>query len=1173
MYTHIYTLCNIHVQIVVVPDSLRFNSIHVGDEGTDDNEDALLHDAVAASLLFVPSQVKIYVSELKERYQTEKLPTYLKHPKQFKLKPKEYIKLALVHKDQGCEKETASLSLLRMLRGKVEEECKMRTPLSMEEIGHLPDGSILRRILVEGPPGIGKTTFAWELCRLWAVGEILQQYTLVVMLQLSMPMVKEAKTLQDIFNYPIDDDVSHAVTNFVRQNLGEKVMFVLEGFDELAHNLKQGSFLDSLLSKTVLSRATLLVTTRPAGMAKLHANFIPNVDQHIKILGFTDEHIQSYLISACQDQPQLLKDLKSYLSSQPFVQSVMYNPLECAIVAEVYAGCWHREERGFAPKSLTELYSSLLQAMIVRYISEHPSFSQKQLKIRTLSDIPEEVYGRLMQLALLAAEGITKRQYTFEEVPCDTMGLMQQVDESDVQQYNACLYSFLHLTVQEYLAAFYWSKQEISTVTTLITDTTLFPVQTLVEKGIHHDAGSNIHHWPVLLFISGLTRFEVLPVEYFTSALASLAHSDETLRSSASLCQMVYEAQNPNIASSLFANDCFQPLCITPLDWYSLGYCIAHSNPNSSWCIAYTLWTKPDDFRVLVTALNHFATTDKERGKISILLLECQNKEILTFLKMLPEFLLCHCSEIKCLVFNNASVSQQEMDCFIKALKCCHLKLDMIVVCFKYIDDKQTVDLSGWTKLIKTFDPRPEMMLSFANESIVSACITSWNQDIDNHVKNVSKLYVDLIADFDNIMQGLELQTPFLASTSLQELYDHLAFIHSIGINLSTVFVVPDSEEWKSVSDCSQMILQAFLRYCANICTLLFEGNMDETFCTLVSNTIKNLKSLRVVFISSGNDAMILQKDEACIWKGKLAQLQSHPDVCIVHDSSILYVLQHFPHSIQPFTCKELEIENCSFAGQESYQVLQQIPSLFPCLEFLSIGTTNGWIPCLPSLTTVASLCPATIITAKKTNSCFPVLMLDPKRSLLADTGLTSSHLLSVPQPHTISFTNNFVTISEWLVEVCVNVLIRLYFMNCTVSKCNMDILSYCCTLQLLVLDRCTVSQDDLHLLVLFVKGNHNLRELLLRQCSIGTLGALIVAVELVQGEGTIAEVGVLDSSIGNEGAVALIEALSDSTILVLRLLPQHAQCLDLTEHSFLAGRILPVNLDDPNNKAHWIVL
>ena len=57
--------------------------------------------------------------------------------------------------------------------------------------------------------------------------------------------------------------------------------------------------------------------------------FKNSLDQHVEIVGFNEQDIETYLTSACQDNPDMLRDLKSYISSQAFISSVLYNPLHC----------------------------------------------------------------------------------------------------------------------------------------------------------------------------------------------------------------------------------------------------------------------------------------------------------------------------------------------------------------------------------------------------------------------------------------------------------------------------------------------------------------------------------------------------------------------------------------------------------------------------------------------------------------------------------------------------------------------------------------------------------------------------------------------------------------------------------------------------------------------------
>ena len=75
--------------------------------------------------------------------------------------------------------------------------------MTMADIAKTDDGSILkgrqRCILVEGAPGVGKSTLAWKLCRRWGKGKILQQYRVVVLLRLREKRTREIASERQFF--------------------------------------------------------------------------------------------------------------------------------------------------------------------------------------------------------------------------------------------------------------------------------------------------------------------------------------------------------------------------------------------------------------------------------------------------------------------------------------------------------------------------------------------------------------------------------------------------------------------------------------------------------------------------------------------------------------------------------------------------------------------------------------------------------------------------------------------------------------------------------------------------------------------------------------------------------------------------------------------------------------
>ena len=459
-----------------------------------------------------PALVQRYIDYLKDRY-INKSPIL---KEKLLLQPKKFIRLNLVTNAAQEDNEMKTDCLLLKLYGDVAAIEKKRRPMEMADIGRSEDQSVAQHILVEGSPGIGKTMFSWELCRQWAEGKMLQAWQIVLMLQLRSKSVREAKSLSGLFHHS-NDSIKQEVLEHITLVDGRGVFLVLEGYDELTEDQRtEGSILNQLLTGDCLPKASIMVTSRPLASDSLCPEFKKSVHQHIELVGFRKRNIKLYVESVCQSlQPQIVpSDLLSQIKSNPFVSSIMYIPLQCATLTALYIEKW-RENKGkaYAPTTLTQLYTDLLLSSLIRYISDHPVYSKCKTKTRQLSDLPSEVQEQVWKLSQLAAEGLENRQFIFDSIPCDHMGLMQSAEEELVIG-SSVSYCFLHLTLQEYLAALHWSRMGSEDMDRLVSKTSLFPLDTLVRDGI--TAG---HHWPALYFLSGLTKLTSVPLELLNKSL------------------------------------------------------------------------------------------------------------------------------------------------------------------------------------------------------------------------------------------------------------------------------------------------------------------------------------------------------------------------------------------------------------------------------------------------------------------------------------------------------------------------------------------------------------------------------------------------------------------------------------------------------------------------------
>ena len=574
--------------------------------------------------------VDTYASYLKSVYTPEKSLIYDKWPQ---VKSKKYINLALIEKEDITKQEVDQFTRATV-HGNINDIKKSKRAIGIRQIGQLPNGSQPKCILVEGAPGVGKSTLAWKLCRKWGKGKLLQQYQLVVLLRLRDKSVRAAEKISDLFQYH-QHDTQQAAVKEIQHAGGKGVLLLFEGYNELPEEIRTENsvFLDILTGRE-LPEATVLVTSRPWASEFLNREYKGRISQHIQILGFTKDNIHSYLKSTTANDPSLLAGLEKYTSCYPHINSMMYNPLNCAIVVEVYRNS--RKDETLVPKTMTELYFSLVRSLLLRHLLDHPVHGKKRRwRLQNFIDLPQDVYQQLCELGRIAYEGVFRtQQVIFSDLPeeFETLGLMHCVPELYVDEGAAVSYNFLHLTVQEYLAAFYLSLQ---------------PVRKQIE---HYERYQFItaedrkqetlcHFYMTLQFLSGITKFRGYPSETVDRCIQvekPLEFDDESYNESAddsasvveldsdddsasvveldsdddsasvveldsdesysesdddvlivnfNTLQRLFEVQDSDIIAKLLWSSTVQlstesvhDYVVTPFDYFVLGYCMSHSN-------------------------------------------------------------------------------------------------------------------------------------------------------------------------------------------------------------------------------------------------------------------------------------------------------------------------------------------------------------------------------------------------------------------------------------------------------------------------------------------------------------------------------------------------------------------------------------------------------------------
>ena len=482
---------------------------------------------------------------------------------------KKYINLALISKKKESRAEMDAYTKAT-IHGDVDDVIEMKTEITPQNIGRLEDGSPAQCVLVQGAPGVGKTTLAWELCRQWRSRVLFSEYLLIVLLKMRDRSIQEATSLSDLFKQP-DPELQAAVCKDVVDRNGKSILILLEGYDELPPDLQERSIFSALIEGKELPNATILVTSRTSSSDIVYEKCKNTNFQHIEVVGFTGEQVESYIMSAVEDE-KVLEAFRNYLKKYPHIHGLMYIPLNCGIILDVFISSGDEEP----PTTQTELYTVLANTILCRYLSSHPVHGKQKWHLSKFCDLPQDVYSTFLELCKIAYGGIVSNRLIFSDIPAgqETLGLMQSVPELyESKAMSAVSHNFLHLTLQEYLSAVH-----IST----------FSQHAFVEA-LESMFGKK-HLTVVLRFLAGLTKlapqkessfiswalsfFTKSPIQYVKSLQRDALGFIDTMH-------WLFEAQEKKILSQVLGNSIqdrnLSSQFLSPFDCYVLGYLLANS--------------------------------------------------------------------------------------------------------------------------------------------------------------------------------------------------------------------------------------------------------------------------------------------------------------------------------------------------------------------------------------------------------------------------------------------------------------------------------------------------------------------------------------------------------------------------------------------------------------------
>ncbi|XP_065816226.1 NLR family CARD domain-containing protein 3-like isoform X13 [Labrus bergylta] len=329
----------------------------------------------------------------------------------------------------------------------------------------------IRVVLTNGVAGVGKTFSVQKFTLDWAEGSENQDLSLVILLsfrELNLIRDKEYSLLEllRVFHPTLQKVTAETLAVC-------KLLFIFDGLDEsrpsldftnrkVVSDVKQKSSLNTLLTNLIkgnlLPSALIWITSRPAA-----ANQIPPscVDRVTEVRGFTDAQKEEYFRKRFSDDEDLSSRIISHIKTSRSLHIMCLIPVFCWITATVLDHMMSREQRGELPKTLTDMYSHFLLVQTKRKKNKYDE--GRETSPHELMEADGEV---LLKLGRLAFEHLEDGNIMFYKEDLERCGLdvteasvysgvCTEIFKTECVIFQKTVYCFVHLSVQEFLAAVY----------------------------------------------------------------------------------------------------------------------------------------------------------------------------------------------------------------------------------------------------------------------------------------------------------------------------------------------------------------------------------------------------------------------------------------------------------------------------------------------------------------------------------------------------------------------------------------------------------------------------------------------------------------------------------------------------------------------------------------------
>ncbi|XP_044166049.1 uncharacterized protein LOC114972567 isoform X4 [Acropora millepora] len=316
-------------------------------------------------------------------------------------------------------------------------------------------------VLVEGSPGIGKTTFCLKLAHNWANGAMPRNFPRFKLVFLLKCRDMQGDIVEDVFEQLLPDDLKEKTKEVLVNFLGDlnnqkQILIILDGLDELPEKLEDR--VNKVLGRKKFSLCYVLATTRQEKGIHTREQF--QFDTCLAIEGFREEnsfeYIRKHFRNIGTEHSSKGERLIEEIQLNPLLRHLQSNPLNLLLLCVVY-----EDHEGSLPSSITDLYQTIVRCLLRRYCAkEKLKASEKDEDLDKQFEIAILALGELAWKCLLNdrlsfyEDELEELERSNENIVARRLGLVYK-EESLKRLKPRHTYSFLHKTFQEYLAASY----------------------------------------------------------------------------------------------------------------------------------------------------------------------------------------------------------------------------------------------------------------------------------------------------------------------------------------------------------------------------------------------------------------------------------------------------------------------------------------------------------------------------------------------------------------------------------------------------------------------------------------------------------------------------------------------------------------------------------------------